>query len=154
MCSARNKVVSETLLVKERGAIPEEKLANKFCLKLPGWCPCLNCHDFDQPVHLWIAACNKKMLGRLKRKAPENFGECSKKSKKKFRKRPIEAAEEKSDNDENANIAGRFQFDYNFDELQKFKEGECPENTTKSNDWALRNFHAWRAARNEKHPDD
>ena len=82
MCSARNEVVSETLLVKERGAIPEEKLANKFYLQLPGWCPCLNCHDFDQPVHLQKAACNKEMLRRLKRKAPENFGECSKKSEK------------------------------------------------------------------------
>jgi len=50
-------VVSETLLVKERGAIPEEKLAtNKFCLQLPGWCPCLNCRYFDQPVHLRTAA--------------------------------------------------------------------------------------------------
>jgi len=51
---------SETLLVKEIGAIPEEKLANKFCLQrglqLPGWYPCLNCRDFDQPVHLWTAA--------------------------------------------------------------------------------------------------
>jgi len=35
MCSAHNKVVSETLLVKEINAIPEEKLANKFCLQLP-----------------------------------------------------------------------------------------------------------------------
>ena len=50
-------------------------------------------------------------------------------------------------------IAERFQFDScSVDELQKFKEGECPENTAKNNDWALRNFHAWRVARNEKHP--
>jgi len=57
MCSAHNEVVSETLLVKERGAIPEEKFTNKFCLQLPGWCPgCLNCRDFDQPVHLRTAA--------------------------------------------------------------------------------------------------
>ena len=56
------------------------------------------------------------------------------KSPRKFCKRPIEAAEEKSNNDENADIVGRFRFDYNFDELQKFKEGECHENTTKSND--------------------
>ena len=48
----------------------------------------------------------------------------------------------------------RFQFDCNIDELQKFKEGECPENTAKSNDWALQNFHAWRVARNEKYPDN
>ena len=30
-------IVSETLLVKERDAISEEKLANDFCLQLPGW---------------------------------------------------------------------------------------------------------------------
>jgi len=62
MCCARNKVVSETLLVKEIGAIPEEKLANKFCLQLPGWCPCLNCHDFDQPVYLRTAAKSTRKL--------------------------------------------------------------------------------------------
>jgi len=45
--SAHNKVVSETLLVKEIGVIPKEKLAKKFYLQLPGWCPCLNCRDFD-----------------------------------------------------------------------------------------------------------
>jgi len=65
MCNARNEVVSETLLVKERGPIPEEKLANKFCLQLPGWCPCLNCRDFDQPVHLQTAAKKHQKTGDI-----------------------------------------------------------------------------------------
>jgi len=43
-------------------------------------------------------------MPRLKRKALENFGECSKKSEKMSRKRPIEA--EKNDDTKNADIAG------------------------------------------------
>ena len=61
--------------------------------------------------------------------------------------------EEKKDSENH--ITERFQFDsFSVDELQKFKEDERPENITKNNDWALRNFHVWRVARNEKHPGD
>ena len=149
MCSVRNDVVSKTLLVKAKGSISKEKLASDFCLQLPCWCPCLNCHDFVPPaqsVQSRTVSCNKnpEML-RLKRKTPEKFGEPSKK--------PHNEMEEKEDSENH--IAERFQFDFcSVDELQKFKEGECPENTGKNNDWALRNFHAWRVARNEKHLDD
>ena len=149
MCSARNNVVSKTLLVKVKGSISEEKLASDFCLQLPGWCPCLNCRDFvpsSQSIQSRTGSCNKNSeMIRLKRKAPEKFGEPSKK--------PYNEAEEKEDSENH--IADRFQFDLcSVDELQKFEEGECSENTAKNNDWALRNFHAWRVARNEKHPDD
>ena len=54
----------------------------------------------------------------------------------------------------NENHVERFQFDCNANELETFKEGECPKNTTKSNDWTLRNFRAWQVARNEKYPED
>ena len=149
MYSSRNDVVSKTLLVKVKGSISEEKLASDFCLQLPGWCPCLNCCDFVPPaqsVQSWTASCKKKSeMLRLKRKTPEKFGELSKK--------PHNEAEEKEAIENH--IAERFQFDScSIDELQKFKEGECPENTAKNNDWAPRNFHAWRVARNEKHSND
>ena len=52
MCSARDKIVSKSLIVKERGAISEENLSDNFCLQLPGWCPCLNCRDFADPQPL------------------------------------------------------------------------------------------------------
>ena len=150
-------IVSETLLVKERGAI-SEKLASDFCLQLPGWCPCLNCRDFNpqppmpRPVPRKIG-CNSKEMLKLKRKAaaPKNSEVPCEKSCKKSTEAHIEAGAD--ENDVESSIE-RFRFDCNVDELQKFKEGECPENTTKSNDWALRNFHSWRVAHNEKYPDD
>ena len=81
-------------------------------------------------------------MHRLKRKTPEKLREVSKKSH-------IEG-----EDSENAPVTERFQFDCNADELQKFKEGDCPKNTAKNNEWALRNFHAWRVARNEQHGSD
>ena len=47
MCGARDDIVGKSLIVKKKGAISEEKLADYFCLQLPGLCPCLNCRDFD-----------------------------------------------------------------------------------------------------------
>ena len=88
---------------------------------------------------------------KLKRKAaaPKNSEVPCEKSCKKSTEAHIEVDE----NDVESSIE-RFRFDCNVDKLQKFKEGECPENTTKSNDWVLRNFHSWRVACNEKYPDD
>ena len=48
----------------------------------------------------------------------------------------------------------RFSFDVTRDELAVFQHGECPVNTAKTTEWALRNFESWRVARNEKHPDE
>ena len=62
-------VVSQTLLVKERGDIFEEKLASNFCLQLPSWCLCLNCRDFE-PQRLVVNS-DKEML-KQKRKALQN----------------------------------------------------------------------------------
>ena len=68
---------------------------------------------------------------RLKTKTPENFGESSKK--------PHNEVEEKEDSKNH--ITERFQFNScSVDKLLKFKEGECPENTAKNNDWALRDI--------------
>ena len=38
-------------------------------------------------------------------------------------------------------------------DVEKAKEGVLPANTQKMNAWALRNFDAWKAATNKKHPD-
>ena len=146
MCSARDDIVCKSLIVK-RGVILEEKLVDDFCLQLPGWCPCLNCRDFDpqplQPVQSPTELSSTKDMLRLKIKAPEKLRKVSKKSH-------IEG-----EDSENAPVAERFQFDCNADEQQKFKEGDCPKNTARNNDRALRNFHAWRVARNEQHgPND
>ena len=114
MCSARDDIVSKSLIVEKRGAVSEGELADNFCLQLPGWCPCLNCRDFDpqllQPIQSTTEPSSTK---NMKRKAPVKLRAVSKKSH-------IEG-----ENSENAPVAERFQFDCNVDELQKFKEGEC-----------------------------
>ena len=48
----------------------------------------------------------------------------------------------------------RFSFDIDADDLSKYKEGGCPHNTEKNTEWALRNFEAWRIARNHKYPEE
>ena len=51
-------------------------------------------------------------------------------------------------------VDDRFSFDVTTEEIESFMEGECPQNTTKSNEWVVRNFEAWRDARNERFPED
>ena len=46
----------------------------------------------------------------------------------------------------------RFSFDVTIEELDAFKEGDCPGNTTRNIEWALRTFESWRTACNKKHP--
>ena len=48
----------------------------------------------------------------------------------------------------------RFSFDVTMEELDAFKEGDCPANTVKSTDWAVRTFESWRTVRNKKHRTD
>jgi len=42
-------------------------------------------------------------------------------------------------------------FDTTVKELDAFKQGECPLNTTKNTEWALKNFEEWRVARNRNY---
>ena len=44
----------------------------------------------------------------------------------------------------------QFSFNIGEDDLETFKKGECPANTTKSTEWAMKNFELWRIARNAK----
>ena len=48
----------------------------------------------------------------------------------------------------------RFTFDTTMEDLESFKEGCCPANTAKNNNWALRTFELWRVARNIKYTSD
>ena len=47
-------------------------------------------------------------------------------------------------------VGERFSFDIPEDELESYKKGECPANTAKSTEWAIKNFEMWRIARNAK----
>ena len=45
-------------------------------------------------------------------------------------------------------VAERFSFDIGEDDFESFKKGECPANTAKSTEWAMKNFEMWRIACN------
>ena len=118
-------IVSESLLWKGEKKYLSLADQRKFCLGLPGWCPCVDCTDPE------MATTDPDKPLSLKRKAPT---------------RDQEPAAKKIDD--------RFLFDITIEELDNFMEGECPKNTTKSNGWAVRNFEAWRDARNKRFPED
>ena len=52
------------------------------------------------------------------------------------------------------NYDNRFSFDVTIEELDAFKEGDCPSNIVKNTEWAVRTFESWRTARNRNHPLD
>ena len=51
-------------------------------------------------------------------------------------------------------VEERFSFDINEDDFESFKKGECPANTAKSNDWAMKNFVMWCITCNAKFVND
>ena len=123
--SCQIEIVSESLLVTPSdSSMPD----SNFCLGLLDWCLCCirkskmydDARVADQPQ-------SSKSL-KLKRPHVSQSIEIS-----------IEKAEESND---------RFSFETTIEELESFKEIQYPENTVKNNEWALRSFESWRAARN------
>ena len=51
-------------------------------------------------------------------------------------------------------VEERFSFDVAEDDFESFKKGECPANTAKSTEWAMKNFEMWHIARNAKFVND
>ena len=51
-------------------------------------------------------------------------------------------------------VEEHFSFDIGEDDFESFKKGECPANTAKSTEWAMKNFETWRIARNAKFVND
>jgi len=69
-------------------------------------------------------------------------------------KRPrVDQSDKENDDHEQQKISKteeRYLFDVTLEDITKFKEGECPLNTEKNTEWAVRNFEAWQTARNKK----
>ena len=51
-------------------------------------------------------------------------------------------------------VAERFSLDIGEDDFELFKKWECPSNTAKSTEWAMKNFEMWRIAHNTKFVND
>ena len=45
-------------------------------------------------------------------------------------------------------VEERFSFDIGEDDFESLKKGECPANTARSTEWAMKNFEMRRIARN------
>ena len=123
-----NTCVSESLLCKGKKSLSLSE-QRRFCLGLPGWCPCIDC----SPLPMASKDPSKPLSLKRKERAADQSS---------LEKRPS-----KKKND-------RFTFDVTTDDLEGFMEGSCPENTAKSTEWAVRNFEAWRLARNEQFPEE
>lgn len=156
-------VVSESLIRKDPIPSVGPEFYKSFCLGLPDWCPCC----------IKTAEQRKgKSLSLKRRYVTLSDQESSKKSNK-----PIDRLQSTSSNQEKSekSIADnrpratplyhdnskksdrtdeRYLFDVTFDDLSKFKEGECPANTEKNTEWAIRNFESWRSARNKRYPEE
>ena len=128
----RVDVVSKSLIRKSlRPGITKEQSKN-YCLGIPEWCPC--CMESN----------SKQGAKSLQLKRPRREQKSDKNGKR--------SKEVDQENHEVASKADeRFSFDTTANELDAFKEGECPLNTTKNTEWALKNFEEWRVARNRNY---
>ena len=134
-------MVSDSLIVtSSKPGIPKEHYKN-FCLRLPDWCPCCTGDEL-------CMAENNPNVAVLKNKERESKSLQLKRSRVATKTVPLEQKKVKNYNE-------RFSFDdVIIEELDAFKEGDCPTNMAKNTEWAVRTSEVWRTARNEKHPLD
>ena len=137
------EVVSKSLLKTMEDPGVESEFYKPFCLGMPEWCPC--CLKTER-----TAKSLKLKRPRVNSSAVPSRQDSTKKSKNDSTR--VSSRQEPSKNSKEDDE--RFPFDVTFDDLGKFKEGECPLNTEKNTDWAFRNFESWRVARNRKYPNE
>ena len=140
----QSEVVSLSLISSSSKPGVTKEHYKKFCLGLPDWCPC--CIGDE------LSMAENDPNGASKRK-----GGGSKSLQLNKRSRRVDASVTKDVSPNQTKVASsdsddRFSFDVTIEELDAFKEGDCPANTTRSTEWALRKFESWRTARNKKHP--
>ena len=101
-------------------------------LGIIGQCPCVNC---TSPK---IASINPDKPLSLKQKATvSKLADC-------------ESGEEPAAK----KVNDRFLFDGTREEIKSFVEEECPQDTTKNNEWAVHNFEAWHDAKIKRFAED
>ena len=152
----RQEVVSQSLIVtSSKPGVPKEHY-KKFCLGLPDWCPCCagdesagdgSAGDRSAGEKVNMTENNPNAGGSKQSERGSKFLQL--KRSRTVPKHVAQSGQKKvKDNDD------RFSFDVTMEELDAFKEGDCPANTVKSTDWAVRTFESWRTVRNKKHPTD
>ena len=127
------------------------KLNSPVCLGIPEWCPCCNEPSGKEPSpkkkRLSLQAPKAKATNEScdKENDEPDLAEPSPKKKRlslKMRPKLTKATKE------------RYDFSMSDDDFDQHRKGYCPKNTQISTDWAVRNFHQWREARNAEMPSD
>ena len=122
-----NCVVSNSLLWKGEEKFLSLADQRRFCLGIPGWCPCIDCTEPE------IATIDPgKLLSHKRNAAGSSAGS------KIHHDSNLKPVAKKV----NEKVEDRFLLDVTTEELEVFMEGGCPKNTTKSNEWAIRNLKA------------
>ena len=149
--------------------------SRNYCLGLPDWCPCIDCTAKttssstgtiidDEPDE--VTQCKNAEMVYSK--------QLDSRSLSLNRRRKCVPSEDCSENPAAAAAAAaaaatgikkpqkctaghvpeeRFSFNIGEDDLETFKKGEFPANTTKSTEWAMKNFELWLIAHNAKFRD-
>ena len=133
---------------------------------LPGWCPCIDCaasttssstvaisdNEPDEVTQLknvetvYSEPLTRRPLSLNRRRKRVASEECSESP-------AVATGSKKPQKSAAALPEERFSFNIGEDDLETFKKGECPANTTKSTEWAIKNFESWGIARNAKFGD-
>ena len=130
----RQEVVSQSLIVtSSKPGVPKEHCKN-FCLGLPDWCPCCagdesagdgSAGDRSAGEKVNMTENNPNAGGSKQSERGSKFLQL--KRSRTVPKHMAQSGQKKvKDNDD------RFSFDVTMEELDAFKEGDCPANTVKS----------------------
>ena len=138
------EVVSESLILTSSKPGVQKEHYKKFCLRLPDWCLCCAGEELNM-------AENSNPNGGVKNSEGRSS---SGKSLQLKRTRATTKTVLPADQKKVKNNDDRFSFDITIEELDAFKEGDCPSNTIKNTEVAVRTFESWRIARNKSHPLD
>ena len=148
MANSEEVVSSSLIRVSPRVPLSSED-GRKFCLGLPGWCPCNDCSTVESVKESVKSDEKSEDIRKSKKKSLK-----LKRNKRSYNEvtngELLCNKEPKVDGDEDGNK--RFTFEVTSGDLNKLKEGYCPANTAKNNVWALKTFEEWRVARNSRFP--
>ena len=126
-------VVSDSLILTSlKPGVPKGHYKN-FCLGLSYWCPCCTGDELRM-------AENNPNIAVLKNKERESKTLQLKRSRVATK---TVLLEQKKVNNYNERFSCD---DVTIEEVDTFKEGDCPTNTAKTTEWAVRTFEVWRTA--------
>ena len=148
MANSEEVVSSSLIRVSPRVPLSSED-GRKFCLGLPGWCPCDDCSTVESVDESVKSDEKSKDIRKSKKKSlklKRNKRSCNE----------VTNGESLEPYNKELKVDGnqRFIFDLTSDDLNTLKGGNCPANMVKNNMWALKTFEEWRVARNSRFPVD